>query len=342
MGEASHSFQVGICGATGVVGRELIRILEERKFPVGKLRLFASARSVGKSIQFRGEPLQIELLSESSFPGIEIVFFAAGGDISRVFAPQAAQVGCMVIDKSSAFRTDPEVPLVVPEINPQDLADIKKKGIVSSPNCSTIQMVMALWPIEQVVGIRRVVVSTYQSVSGAGQRGVDELCQQVKDRSEGKNVICRYFKKPIAYNCLPHIDSFQPNGYTKEEQKMLDETRRIFHRPDLKVTATTVRVPVVRGHSEAINVECKRPLSAEEARSLLSKMPGVLVVDDPQQALYPTALDSAERDEVMVGRIREDPSVENGLDLWVVSDNVRKGAALNAVQIAEALANKFF
>jgi aspartate-semialdehyde dehydrogenase len=340
MPTSTRTFQVAICGATGAVGREVLSILEQRRFPVAGLRLLASSRSQGLRLPFSGEQLPVEVLGPDSFAGMQIAFFAPGAAVSRSFAPQAAAAGCVVIDKSSAHRTDPEIPLVVPEVNAGDLADFQRKGIISCPNCSTIPLVLALGPIDRAAGIERVVVSTYQSVSGAGRQGIDELKQQIHDLEAGQAVRPRCFSKQIAYNVVPHIDSFEPDGYTKEEHKTINESRRILHLPELRLTATTVRVPVWRGHSLSVNVETARRLDPSEARELLAQAPGVEVVDDPRSLSFPTALDAAGGDLTLVGRIRKDPSIEHGLDLWLVADNLRKGAALNAVQIAEALIEK--
>jgi aspartate-semialdehyde dehydrogenase len=303
-----------------VVGGTVRRILEERSFPVGELRLLASARSAGRRLPFEGAELEVQELGPGSFAGADLVFFAAGGAVSKEFVPQAVAAGATAIDKSSTFRMDPGVPLVVPEVNADHLA--AHTGIIATPNCSTIQMVVALKPIYDAVGIKRVVVSTYQAVSGSGQGGIAALEAQAHQWAAGDPVERQFYPHQIAFNVLPHIDSFLPSGATKEEQKMVDETAKIFADPDLKVTATCVRVPVFGAHSEA----------------LLS--PGIEVVDDPAELLYPLPLDAEGKDPVYVGRIREDVTVKNGLDLWVVSDNLRKGAALNAVQIAEELVRR--
>lgn len=337
----SRSFRVAICGATGAVGREVLRTLEQRDFPVRELKLLASPRSKGVRLAFRGEELPVQVLEEESFAGMELAFFAPGAEVSRRFAPLAAGAGCVVIDKSSAHRSDPEIPLVVPEVNPEDLAGYKAKGIISCPNCSTIPMVVVLKPIDRAAGVKRVVVATYQSVSGAGRKGIDELTRQCRDLADGRETSCTCFSRQIAFNVVPHIDKFEADGYTKEEHKTVDESRRILHRPDLRVTATTVRVPVWRGHSLALNIETQRKLSREQARDLLDKSAGIQVLDDPGRNVFPTALDAAGGDFTLVGRIREDRSLENGLDLWAVADNLRKGAALNAVQIAELLLEKY-
>ena len=333
----SRSFNVAVCGASGAVGTEMVSILEERHFPVGNLRLLASERSAGEHMTFCGDEIQIEELNRNSFSGIDVALFSAGGSISQEFAPTAVEAGAVVIDNTSAFRMEPDIPLVVPEVNPEDIAQYTERGIIANPNCSTIQMVVVLKPIEDAAKIRRVVVSTYQSVSGAGRSGIRELESQALAVFNLKEIVCGRFPRQIAFNCLPHIDVFADGGYSKEELKMINESRKILHRPDLRLTATTVRVPVFFSHCEAVNIETERKLTHKEARQLLSKAPGVRVVDDPSKDLYPTSIDAVGLDDTLVGRIREDPSIENGLDLWVAADNVRKGAALNAVQIAERL-----
>jgi len=334
---SGRTYTVAVLGATGAVGTEMIRILEEREFPVGRLVPLASERSVGKRVTFRGEEIPVEVATEGSFRGVEIGLFSAGATVSRRLAPAAAAAGCVVVDNTSAFRMDPQVPLVVPEVNPHAIAGYTRKGIIANPNCSTIQMVVVLKPIHDVARIRRVVVSTYQAVSGTGMKAVLELEEQVRAWCDSKTQKPRVYPHPIAFNCLPHIDVFLENGYTKEEMKMINETRKIMEDDTIRVTATTVRVPVFRGHSEAINIETERRISAEEVRDLLSRAPGVRVEDAPHQLRYPMPILAAGGDETWVGRIREDPSVDNGINLWVVADNLRKGAALNAVQIAEYL-----
>lgn len=329
------SFRVAVVGATGAVGNLMVQVLEERAFPVAELKLLASARSVGRTLQFKGHSVAVEELREDSFEGIEVALFSAGGSVSRKFGPIAAEAGCIVIDNSSAFRMDPEVPLIVPEVNPE--AVIPRPGIIANPNCSTIQMVVALKPIQDAVGIRRIVVTTFQAVSGTGKRAIEELRQQVAQLSEGRPVTREIYPHQIAFNCFPHIGAFLDNGFTEEEMKMVNETRKIFNDPDIAVCATTVRIPVFYGHSESVNIETRRPISVAEVRDLLRKAEGVLVVDDPDHAGYPLPIHAAGKDETFVGRIRQDPSVENGLAMWVVADNIRKGAATNAVQIAELL-----
>ena len=335
---AGRQYTVAIAGATGVVGGTVRAILEERAFPVAELRLLASARSAGRRLQFQGAELEVRELGPGSFDGVDLAFFAAGGSVSEKYAPQAVAAGATVIDKSSMFRMDPTVPLVVPEVNADHLA--ANTGIIATPNCSTIQMVVALKPIYDAAGIQRVVVSTYQAVSGSGQGGIAALDAQARQWAAGEPVEPAFYPHQIAFNVLPHIDSFLPSGATKEEQKMVDETTKIFADPELRVTATCVRVPVFGAHSEAINVQTRRKLTAGEARELLAGAPGIVVVDDPAELAYPLPLDAEGRDPVYVGRIREDATIANGLDLWVVSDNLRKGAALNAVQIAEELVRR--
>ena len=330
-------YSVAVVGATGAVGNEMIKILEERRFPVAKLILLASERSVGKELAFRGKALPVQLLDENAFAGIEIGLFSAGGGISEKFAPVAAAAGCVVIDNTNAFRMVPEIPLVVPEVNPEAISQYKNRRIIANPNCSTIQMVVALKPIHDAVRIKRIVVSTYQAVSGTGKKAIEELSLQTKSLINGEEPIAKVYPHRIAFNCLPHIDVFMDNGYTKEEMKMVNETQKILNDPSIAVTATTVRVPVFHAHSESINIETERKITPDEVRRLLSKAPGIRVVDDPGQKRYPLAIDAAGRDETLVGRIREDESIPNGINMWVVADNIRKGAALNAVQIAEIL-----
>lgn len=328
-------YTVAIAGATGVVGGTVRTILEERGFPAAELRLLASARSAGRTLPFRGAEIEVQELGPRSFNGVDLVFFAAGGSVSTGYARQAIAAGATVIDKSSVFRQDPDVPLVVPEVNADHLA--AHKGLIATPNCSTIQMVVALKPIYDAVGIERVVVSTYQAVSGSGQGGIAALDAQSRQWAGGEPVEQQFYPYQIAFNALPHIDSFLPSGCTREEQKMVDETVKIFADPDLKVTATCVRVPVFGAHSEAVNVQTRGKLSAAGARELLAAAPGVVVVDSPEELRYPMPLEAEGKDAVYVGRIRDDVTIANGLDMWVVSDNLRKGAALNAVQIAETL-----
>jgi aspartate-semialdehyde dehydrogenase len=328
-------YNVAVVGATGAVGTEMISILEERKFPVAELRLLASLRSVGKPLSFCGKELPVDELQESSFDGIDIALFSAGGLRSLTFAPIAVTRGAVVVDNSSAFRMHPEVPLVVPEVNAPALAN--HHGIIANPNCSTIQMVVALKPIHDVARILRIVVTTFQSVSGTGQKAIDELLEQTRSLLNFKEMRKEVYPHQISFNCLPHIDTFLENGYTKEEMKMVNETRKIFEDDRIGVTATTVRVPVFRSHSESINIETEKKMTADQAREIMGYSEGVCVVDDPANNVYPLAIDAAGKDETFVGRIREDESIENGLNLWVVSDNLRKGAALNAIQISERL-----
>jgi len=330
-----EKYVVSVVGATGAVGNEMVATLEERNFPAEKLRLFASERSEGKTLQFEGSDIPVETLKEDSFRGIDIALFSAGAERSKIWAPIAAQSGCVVVDNSSQWRMDPTVPLVVPEVNSHDLK--WHKGIIANPNCSTIQMVVVLKPIHDVARIKRVVVTTFQSVSGTGKKAMDELLQQTTDLLNFREVKCNVYPHQIAFNCLPHIDKFLENGYTKEEMKMVNETKKIMGDDSIRLTATTVRVPVFRGHSESINIETEKKLSADEARGVLSAAAGIVVFDAPEKNVYPLAIQVAGKDETYVGRIREDESIQNGLNLWIVADNLRKGAALNAVQIAEKL-----
>ncbi|MDH5745254.1 MAG: aspartate-semialdehyde dehydrogenase [Candidatus Aminicenantes bacterium] len=343
-------YNVGVVGATGLVGREMVRMLEKQNFPVANLRLFASQRSRGKTLKFKGKEIVVEELTPSSFkvssPGekpslqarLDVALFSAGGSISKEYAPIAAQEGVFVIDNSNAWRMDPEVPLVVPEINSHTLS--KDKKIIANPNCSTIQMVVVLAPLHRKARIKRIVVSTYQAVSGAGQKAVVELEEQVSAIASGKKVKPMVFPHQIAYNCIPQIDVFLENGYTKEEMKMVNETKKIIEDDSIAITATCVRVPVFRGHSEAVNIETERKITPEEARQILKKTEGVVVVDDISKLKYPLPTKAADSDEIFVGRIREDQSISNGLNMWIVSDNLLKGAALNAVQIGEELINR--
>ena len=329
---------VAVMGATGAVGLEMLRTLERRNFPVGKIKLLASKRSVGRTLEFRGEQVPVEELTEHSFGGVEIVLASAGASVSKVFAPAAVKAGAVVVDNTSAFRMEPDVPLVVPEVNAHKIKE--HHGIIANPNCSTIQMVMVLKPLHDAARIRRVVVSTYQAVSGAGMKAMDELEKETAALLRGETYTRSIFPYQIAFNVIPQIpqsNAFGPNGYSTEEMKMVNETKKIMGDDSIRVTATTVRVPVFRGHSEAVNIETERKLTADAARRLLSKAPGVVVQDDLSQQLYPLAIHAAGKFETFVGRIREDISQPNGLDLWVVSDNLLKGAALNAVQIAELL-----
>ena len=333
----AKEYHVAVAGATGAVGNEMIQILEEQEFPVASLKLLASSRSVGKTLDFRGESLHVEELREDSFEGVDIALFSAGAGPSKKFSPAAAESGCVVIDNSSGWRMDPEVPLVVPEVNPHAVADYRNKGIIANPNCSTIQMVVVLKPIYDAVGIERVVVSTYQAVSGTGKNAMDELTEQTRNLLTFQEVTPEVYPHRIAFNCFPHIGSFLENGYTEEEMKMVHETHKIMEDHNIRVSATTVRIPVFYGHSEAVNIQTERKLSAKEARVLLFQAPGVRVMDNPDERIYPMPSEAAGINDTLVGRIREDISNENGLDLWIVADNIRKGAALNTVQIAELL-----
>ena len=330
-------YHVAVAGATGAVGNEMLQILEEQEFPVASLKLLASSRSAGKTLDFRGESLHVEELRDDSFEGVDIALFSAGAAASRQFAPAAAESGCVVIDNSSGWRMDPEVPLVVPEVNPHAVADYRRKGIIANPNCSTIQMVVVLKPIYDAAGIERVVVSTYQAVSGTGKNAIEELTEQTRNLLTFQEVTPEVYPHRIAFNCFPHIGSFLENGYTEEEMKMVHETHKIMEDPNIRVSATTVRIPVFYGHSEAVNIQTERKLSAKEARVLLFQAPGVRVMDNPDERIYPMPSEAAGINDTLVGRIREDISIENGLDLWIVADNIRKGAALNTVQIAELL-----
>jgi aspartate-semialdehyde dehydrogenase len=332
-----EKYNVAIVGATGAVGEQMREVLEERKFPVGDLHLLASERSAGQFLQFQGHQRRVDVLNEHSFINIDVALFSAGGSVSAKFAPAAVSAGAVVVDNTACFRMAPDVPLVVPEVNASAIGDYKNRRIIANPNCSTIQMVVALKPIHVAARIKRVVVSTYQSVSGAGRQGIEELSEQVAALFNGKEVEKKKFPHQIAFNCIPHIDVFMEDGYTKEEWKMIHETRKILGAPSLAVTATTVRVPVFCSHSESVNVETEKKLTAAQVKALLRQAPGVIVADEPENNLYPLALDATGKDATYVGRIREDHSVPNGINLWVVSDNLRKGAALNAVQIAEIL-----
>ncbi|NCO68390.1 MAG: aspartate-semialdehyde dehydrogenase [Nitrospirae bacterium CG_4_10_14_0_8_um_filter_41_23] len=326
---------VAVVGATGAVGNEMIATLVGRDFPVERLRLFASERSEGKIMEFKDAEIPVEALNEDSFNGIDIAFFSAGAERSKIWAPVAAKSGCVVVDNSSQWRMDPEVPLVVPEVNPHDLK--WHKGIIANPNCSTIQMVVVLKPLHDSARIKRVVVTTFQSVSGTGQKAMDELLQQTTALLNFKEIKCNVYPYQIAFNVIPHIDKFLENGYTKEEMKMVNETKKILGDTSIRITATTVRVPVFRSHSESLNIETEKKLTADEVRAILSEAPGVIVYDAPDKNIYPLPIDAAGKDETYVGRIREDESIENGINMWIVADNLRKGAALNAVQIAEKL-----
>ncbi len=330
--------RVAIMGATGAVGREMLKILEQRNFPCSSLKLLASTRSKGRKFPFRGRLCEVEILRKTSFRNVDLVLASAGGAVSKEFAPAAVKSGAVVVDNTSAFRMDKDVPLVVPEVNPEDIE--WHRGIIANPNCSTIQMVVVLKPIYDAVGIKRLVISTYQAVSGTGTEAINELMEQTADTLDGQPIEQKVYPHQIAFNCLPHIDVFLENGYSREEMKMVNETRKILHDPDIAITATTVRVPVIRCHSESVNVETKKKITVGKVRQLLDKMPGVVVVDDLSKNEYPLAIYGEGRDETYVGRIRKDFSIENGINLWIVSDNLRKGAALNAIQIAEVMIEK--
>jgi aspartate-semialdehyde dehydrogenase len=324
-------YHIAVVGATGAAGTELLRVLERRDFPVASLRPIGSARSVGKSVRFRDEQLSVEELGKRSFDKIDIAFFSAGGDISRNFVPVACQSDAIAIDKSSAFRMDPHVPLVIPEINAEDVR--QNRGVIANPNCTTTVMLMALYPLHRLFGVRRVFATSFQAVSGSGSRGIEELTRQVAE----KDAAPEFYPHPIAFNLLPHVDSFLETGYTKEEAKMQDETRKIMHLPELRVSATCVRVPVYRAHSVAVSAEFERPISVHQAREVLAKAPSLELVDEPQSNRYPMPLAVAGKDNCQVGRLRLDCAIENGLSFWVSGDQLLKGAALNAVQIAELL-----
>ncbi|HEY5816926.1 MAG TPA: aspartate-semialdehyde dehydrogenase [Mesorhizobium sp.] len=329
-------FKVAIVGATGNVGREMLNILEERGFPVGDVVALASRRSLGQEVSFGDRTLKVKVLDTYDFSDTDICIMSAGGNISKEWSPKIARQGCIVIDNSSAWRYDADVPLIVPEVNPDAIEGFRKRNIIANPNCSTAQMLVALKPLHDAATIKRIVVSTYQSVSGAGKEGMDELFTQTRAVFVADTVDVKKFTKRIAFNVIPHIDVFMEDGYTKEEWKMVAETKKMLD-PKIKVTATCVRVPVFIGHSEAINIEFEKPITAEEARDILRDAPGCLVIDKHENGGYATPLDSAGEDATYISRIREDATVENGLNIWVVSDNLRKGAALNAVQIAELL-----
>lgn len=326
-------YDVAVVGATGLVGRTMVTVLEERKFPVNRLVLLASERSAGKEIPFKGKTVTVQKLDERRFKHMEFALFSAGASVSLEYAPKAVHHGTVVIDNSSAFRMDEKIPLVVPEVNPKRL--FKHNGIIANPNCSTIQLVVVLKPLHDAFVIKRVVVSTYQSVTGAGKRGVDQLVNELANTP----VTDRKFPHPIAFNALPHIDAFSDDGYTKEEWKMMKETSKIMGE-NIKLTATTVRIPVMGGHSESVNIEFEKKCSPDHVREILGAAPGIVVQDDARNNLYPMPITSRDRDEVFVGRIRKDSTVKNGINLWIVADNIRKGAATNAVQIAEALISR--
>jgi aspartate-semialdehyde dehydrogenase len=339
----SKGFRVAVVGATGLVGETMISVLEERKFPVSELYALASNRSLGKSVRFAGKQLPVEELASFDFTRADIGLFSAGSEISAEYAPKAAAAGCTVIDNTSQFRYQDDIPLVVPEVNAHAISQYRTRGIIANPNCSTIQMLVALKPIYDAVGIERINVATYQSVSGAGREAVEELATQSAALLSGRPIDApRLIARQIAFNCVPQIDRFEDNGYTREEMKMFWETQKIMEDPSIRVNATAVRVPVFYGHSEALHIETRRKITAAQARSLLQKAPGVAVIDEHQPGGYPTAVtEAANHDTVYVGRIREDMSHERGLDLWIVADNIRKGAATNSVQIAEILVGEY-
>lgn len=334
----SDSYRVAILGATGAVGTELIELLERRNFPVGELKLFASPKSAGTKLKFRGEEIAVETVGEKSFEGVDIVLASAGGSTSKALAPQAVAAGAVVIDNSSAFRMRPDVPLVVPEVNPEAAAE--HQGIIANPNCTTILMLVAIYPLHRIIPIQRVIAATYQSASGAGARAMAEVEQQTRDLLDGKAAKPEIFPYPLAFNLFPHNTAIGDNGYCEEEMKMVNETRKIMGVADLRVSATCIRVPVLRAHSEAINLEFAAPFDPDKARSIIAQAPGVKLVEDWLANYFPMPIDASGKDEVLVGRIRQDISHPNGLELWLCGDQIRKGAALNAVQIAELLVEK--
>jgi aspartate-semialdehyde dehydrogenase len=338
----SGTYDIAVVGATGVVGEALLEILSKRKFPYGKVYALASERSVGKTVDFGNRTLDVEDLAEFDFSRVQIGFFSAGASVSEIYAPKAAAAGCVVVDNTSHFRRDDDIPLVVPEVNPERIADYKAKGIIANPNCSTIQMVVALKPIYDAAGITRINVATYQAVSGAGKSALEEMARQSARLLNGQPLELKGDAKQIAFNAVPHIDVFQENRYTKEEMKMVWETRKIMGDEDIAVNATAVRIPAFFGHSEAVNIETKRKISAEEVCELMHSAPGIELVDGTELGQYPTAVsDASGNDAVFVGRVREDISHPSGINLWIVADNIRKGAALNSVQIAEILAKNY-
>lgn len=336
-----RKFNVAVAGATGAVGNVMIKCLEERNFPVANLKLLASKRSAGKKLRFKGDEIEVQEMTKDSFKDVDIALFSAGGGTSLEYAPIAAASGAVVVDNSSAWRMDPDVPLVVPEANPHAVAGYKNKGIIANPNCSTIQMMVALAPIHRKFGIKRIVVSTYQAVSGSGKKAIDELLDQTRAKINFINYDKKVYPHDISFNCLPHIDVFQDNGYTKEEMKMVNETRKILEDDKIGVTATAVRVPVYYGHSESVNIETKEYVSAKEVQEILKSSYGIKIVDNPSENVYPLAIDAAGKDSTFVGRIRQDESIDNGINMWVVADNIRKGAATNTVQIAELLIDSY-
>ncbi|MBI2345459.1 MAG: aspartate-semialdehyde dehydrogenase [Deltaproteobacteria bacterium] len=335
------AYTVAVVGATGLVGKEMISILAERQFPVDRLVPLASDRSIGESVRFGEREIPVEVLRREAFAGVDIALFSAGTEVSREFAPIAAEHGAVAIDNSAAFRMEPDVPLVVPEVNATAIAGWRARGIIANPNCSTIQLCVVLKPIHDRAGVRRVVVATYQAVAGAGKAAMDELTTQVRGLFAGEEPSAGLIAHPIAFNCVPQIDQFLPNGYTKEEWKIVEETKKILGDPSIAVTATAVRVPVYVGHAEAVNIETQSKVTASEARECLRAAPGIVMMDDPAANEYPLQRQVAGTDAVYVGRVREDPSIANGLDCWIVADNLRKGAALNAVEIAEILIERY-
>jgi aspartate-semialdehyde dehydrogenase len=338
----SKKFNVAVVGATGAVGETMLSILEERNFPVENIVALASSRSAGSRIRFNSKTIVVEDLQGFDFKDVDIGLFSPGASVSKIHAPRAVEAGCVVIDNTSQFRYDDDIPLVIPEVNPHAIADYKNRGIIANPNCSTIQMLVALKPVHDAAYIERINVCTYQAVSGTGKEAIEELAKQTAELLNSRSAVCEVYPKQIAFNVLPHIDDFQKNGYTLEEMKMVWETRKIFEDDEIQVNPTAVRVPVFFGHSEAIHIETKNKLSAEEVRNLLRNQPGITLVDEPNDGGYPTAVsEAAGEDPVFVGRIREDISHPRGINLWVVSDNVRKGAALNGVQIAEILVKDY-
>ena len=331
-------YDVAIVGATGLVGQEFIKVLEQRNFPMNSIRLLASDRSAGKKLRVNGEEVEVKETNHESFENVDVALFSAGAESSIYFSPIAARAGAVVVDNSAAFRMDPEVPLVVPEVNPEDIKE--HKGIIANPNCSTIQMVVALYPLHQVNPIKRVIVDTYQSVSGTGSAALEELSEQARLVLEGRSVVPHVYPHQIAFNVLPEIDVFLDNAYTKEEWKCVEETRKIMHANEIAISATCVRVPIFISHSQAIHIEFSQPMAPDTARRILAEAPGIRVLDEPNISLYPQPWSVAGSDEVFVGRIRQDASHSCGLAIWVVADNLRKGAALNAVQIAETMVER--
>ena len=336
-----EGYDVAVVGATGAVGETIMRVLEERKFPVRTLYPLASSRSAGKKVEFNGSWVEVQDLETFDFSKVQIGLFSPGASVSKIYAPKAAEAGCVVVDNTSQFRYDDDIPLVVPEVNPEAVAGYKNRGIIANPNCSTIQMLVALKPIYDAVGIERINVATYQAVSGSGKEAIEELATQTANLLNLKPIECNVYPKQIAFNCIPQIDVFMDNGYTKEEMKMVWETKKIMGDESIVVNPTAVRVPVFYGHSEAVHIETREKITAEQAREVLANAPGIVLMDERSDGGYPTAIDAADTDPVYVGRIREDISHPRGLNLWVVADNVRKGAATNTVQIAELLIEKY-